>query len=95
MRGVVSGLLCMCQVAAGVHGPMMELLAREAAFHDPACLETFRRGGDFFGALAACGNGEAAADSEPEAARTRTVEGKVNSRGRWRNSNSAGVVDDI
>ena len=45
------------QVSASVNRPLMELLAKAIADHNPACVEMFREGGPLFGYLRASGNG--------------------------------------
>ena len=43
--------------AEEVHGPMLELLAKRAGYHDGACVELFRTGAPLVGKLARTGNG--------------------------------------
>ena len=45
------------QVSSQVNGPLLEILADSCGFHDRACIELFRKGGDIIGPLACSGNG--------------------------------------
>ena len=42
------------QISRSVHGPLLELLARECGYHDYICVEIFRRGGCIVGRLERC-----------------------------------------
>jgi len=46
-----------CQVAAGVNGPLLEMLADAAQWHDKAAIELFREGAPLFGLLEKSGVG--------------------------------------
>ena len=45
------------QVAAGVNGPLLEMLAEAAEWHDKAAIELFRTGAPLFGLLEKSGVG--------------------------------------
>ena len=45
------------QVANGVNGPLLAMLAESCGFHDSACVELFRTGSDIIGKLPCSGNG--------------------------------------
>ena len=46
------------QVAQHVNGPLLEILAQSCGFHDAACIELFRKGGEIVGTLPFAGNGK-------------------------------------
>ena len=44
-------------VSIGVHGPLLAALAKEAVYHDAACVDLFKSGGPLVGPLVRSGNG--------------------------------------